>query len=412
VVAAAVALTACVATPAARVAGIEPVALAGESFAVARYDTSAPCTHDFRAEALLVSADGDVEWRMDVPWTPYPTPVIRGGVALTGGNTDVVAFDSASGTPVWQITDLPGSRLVEAADGVYLTIREGGITGAIVRIDPATGEPDWSFFPDQETASVVVSDGDRLFLTDGGDVGAIDASTGVTVWRQSTDQAVTPPMPVGDVVIQWVFPDVVTGLAAATGDPLWRVGIETDVIEALALSAGVVVAMAADVVVGLEPGSGERLWSTELQAGDVAMAGKDAIRVHRGHVIETLDARTGAVTGTLPASGEPGPVVAADGFVADVVDGVWRLRPDDGAWEARIGSAHSVVPLLVGDRLVVAVDEAVDDISGDGQGRLVAFDSSDGSLQWNVDTRDGIGVEPVPVGDDLLVVAADRALGC
>lgn len=406
-------VTGCVATPESRIADVDPVALEGSSFAVRRYDTSTACTHDFRAEALSLSPDGDVRWRMDVPWTPDPTPAIADGVAVVGGNTDVFAFDVATGEPRWQIGDLPGNRLVATDDGTYLTILVGGIGGAVVRIDPAGGEPLWSFVPDSEVGSMVVSDGERLYITDGGDLGALDATTGDTVWKHPTDQAFVPPLIAPGVLVERVFPHEVVGVDPVTGDELWRTDLGSAVLEQVALSAGVAVAVVDDAVVGLDVAAGGELWRMAVIADtEIVAVGPELVHIHRGDVIENLDPVTGAVASTLPGPGQPGPLAVAAGFVADVFDGVWRVRPLDAAWEATVGPAHRLVLSPAGDRLYVSVDEAVDDIAPDGQGRLLALDPATGEVMWELQTRDGVGTAPRPVGENLLVVASDRGLGC
>lgn len=409
----AVAATACVATPETRIADVDPVELDGSAFAVRRYDTSTACTHDFRAEALSLTATGEVRWRMDVPWTPDPTPATAEGIAVVGGNTDVFAFDVGTGRPRWQIEDLPGNRLVATGDGTYLTILVGGIGGAVVRIDPTTGQQLWSFVPDSEVGSVVVSDGARLYITDGGDLGALDATTGDTVWKHPTDQAFVPPLIASGFLVERVFPDEVVGVDPATGEELWRTDLGSTTLEQIALAAGVAVAVVDDAVVGLEVATGAELWRTAVVPDTETVAiGSELVHVHRGAVIESLDPATGSVASTVPGSGTPSSLAVADGFVADVVDDGWRVRPVDASWETTVGPAHRLVLAPVGDRLYVSVDEAVDDIAPDGQGRLLALDPVTGEVLWELETRDGIGTAPTPIGDNLLVLAADRGLGC
>lgn len=408
----AVLVSGCVVTPESRIADIDPVDLDGAPFVVARYDTSTACTHDYRAEVLSVDPiDGAVGWRLDVPWTSDPHVRLADGLALVGGGTDVVAFDAVSGTSRWQIGGLPGIRLVQTTDGIYLTVTVAGIAGLVTRIEPTTGRVVWSFVPDAEMGSQVVSDGVRLYLIDGGDVGALDATTGGTVWRSSTDRAVTPSILVGGILVQRVFPDRVVGVDPDSGDIRWSRDLGPSVINDLALSGGVVVAVTGDTVAALEPATGEEVWRLPL-ADQVVTVDEDRVVVHRGTTIDLSDPITGSVTLTLDGSGTPGDIVTGPGVVADQVGASWRLRSVDGSWTTDLGIAHRVALADVAGQLVVAVDRAIDDVAGDGQGALIALDPTSGTENWRVETRDGIGSVPLSVGDKLVVLASDRSLRC
>jgi outer membrane protein assembly factor BamB len=409
--AAAVLVSGCGSAADSRLADIDPVALDGEPFTLERDDTSSAGDRVYRAQALSVDpVDGEVGWRQDVPWPADPQVRLVDGLALVGGGTDVVALDAVSGSPRWQIGDLPGNRLVQTADGVYLTVTVGGIARLVARIEPASGRPIWSFVADGEMGSQVVSDGVRLYLIDGGDVGALDATTGVTVWRSPTDWAVTPPILIGGVIVQRVYPDVVAGLDPESGDIHWSVDLGSTGIESLAAAGGVVVAVTAEAVVALEPAGGAELWRLPL-TDQVVTLGDQGVVVHRGATIELVDPATGVASFVLEGSGTPGVAITGPGVLADQVDGSWRLRSFDGAWSIDLGPAHRVAPAVIADQLVIAVDRAIDDIDGEAQGALIALDPTSGTENWRIDTRDGIRSIPVPFGDKLVVLAADRTLG-
>ncbi len=411
IVATALVMSGCATTPESRLADIDPVALDGRPFEVMSSGSSSDPTQDLHAELFSVDPDsGDVEWSRDVPWTADPDVRLADGLALLGGGSDVVAVDAASGAPRWQIGDLPGNRLIQTADGVYLTVTIGGIAGLVTRIDPATGRPTWSFVPDAEMSSQVVSDGQRLYLIDGGDVGALDAITGNTVWRASTDRAVTPPILVGGVIVQRVFPDRVVGLDPDSGDVSWSTVLGPSVLDTLTLSGGVVVAVTGDAVAALAPVDGEELWRIPL-TDQVVTVHEDEVLIHHGSTIDLVDPVTGSVSHSLEGSGTPGAAFPGRGVVADQIEGSWRLRPLDGTWTADLGPAHRLALTTLAGRLLVTLDRAVDDITSESQGALIAFDPTTGTETWRIETPDGIGSTPVLFGDKLLVLAADRRLG-
>jgi len=130
---------------------------------------------------------------------PAPEGLFRdGSVVVACGGEAILAFDTASGTPLWSGS---GAALAALADGALVTLRDGRLsareiaTGAVrwerAAPDGAGGRPSLSSAP-----------GGRVVLASGSSMTAIDSRSGATTWAIESPGALRlSPLPLGSLVI-------------------------------------------------------------------------------------------------------------------------------------------------------------------------------------------------------------------
>jgi outer membrane protein assembly factor BamB len=278
-------------------------------------------------------------------------PVIAGGRVFTmDGEATIRAFDTRSGTSLWQLEQ-------EDADGLI----GGGLAYA---------------------------DG-RLFATlSSGDVVGLDAARGAEVWRQSLGLPLrAPPTVAENHVLVLTADNQLYALEAASGRPLWR---HAGFFEGAGLLGGpspavdrglVVVPYSSAEVYAIRLDSGRPLWSdtverprrtqaldqiTDIEAMPV-IDGEDVYVAGYGGQMAAIEARRGIRRWDIDIASTETPWVAGDfiymlttrGEVVCLLRANGRIRwvsplprlinPDD------LGSTPIVWsgPILAGDRLLV-----------------------------------------------------------
>ena len=122
---------------------------------------------------------------------------VSGGVAYIGGQSRVVAFDTATGQQIWeQPVSGPAHGVPAITDrALYL----GTLNKRVIAFDPASGQKLWEYEGDAPfPGSVAVQDGIVYAGSRGGDVHALDAESGNRLWKVGLDSPVVAPVAVYD----------------------------------------------------------------------------------------------------------------------------------------------------------------------------------------------------------------------
>ncbi len=209
------------------------------------------------------SATSNLAWKISVPGRGWSSPVLANGrIFLTSAVHEgasnrfallALAFDAATGHPVWQTTVFPPSPSTNAntihsknshasptpiADGNRLFVHFGPLGTACLDLD---GRPLWrnnsiDFEPKHGNGgSPILVDGRLIFTCDGSEepfVAALDATNGQLAWRAPRNAATTrkfsfgtPTSIVVDGKTQVISPGsgVAVAYSPVDGSELWRV---------------------------------------------------------------------------------------------------------------------------------------------------------------------------------------------
>jgi outer membrane protein assembly factor BamB len=190
---------------------------------VAGWQISGPEAKADRALLAFDLTSGALRWSASLAGPSEVHPVLHEGRVIAGGNGQLAAFDLRTGDVAWS-TRLARKLALESAQviGGRLLLRNGQ---EILAFDAATGKPLWAH--EAEKASLLQGTGDRLVFTAPRGVFAtaewlvaLDARTGQIAWDLEAGE-VRLPWVKGDRVFTSLKDDVVA-LDLATGRQVWR----------------------------------------------------------------------------------------------------------------------------------------------------------------------------------------------
>ncbi len=191
-----------------------------------------------RDNQLVALKDGQVMWRQSLPAQSFTAPLVAGArVFVLTADRVVMAFDGASGRPLWT-QQRAGEPLVLKQAGVLMAFKNTllvGLSGRLVALNPDTGVVRWE--------------------------NAVATPRGVNDMERLVDM-VAPASRAGDVVCVRAFQSQVGCVNAEKGQLMWNRpapgerGISgNDTLMVSNLSNGVVQAWSR--------ANGDRLWETE-----------------------------------------------------------------------------------------------------------------------------------------------------
>jgi outer membrane protein assembly factor BamB len=213
------------------------------------------------------------------------------------------------------------------------------------------------------------------------------------------------------------YPPVLYAVEATTGVERWRVEFATDVSPSAPVAGNGSVFTCVQgpgrdpaTLIAYDQISGVEQWRhafTDAQHGSsictAPVAVEDRLDVAKNNQVHALEAKSGLPfwqSEPLELSGRPD-LVADDGFV--FVNGereVFAIEAATGtlSWRFDAGVARPygmIGPLSVDDgRLVIAVDKVAPNL-----GELIALDARAGSVLWQLESHNPVGLRPVVSGD-------------
>lgn len=320
-------------------------------------------------------------WRFNPPEGALSGAVLTRELAIAVGREAVYGIDLASGEQVWTIRrgggplSTPALALLEGRTVlVYLdgppSPRAGPSPGPspageaaseLVAVDLADRSELWRAPLREVSRSGVTVEGDRAYVgDDAGGVYAVDLATGRISWTAEAVGRVESPPAVSQGMVYVASRNVeerraqVLALDAVTGERRWTFVPASGavVLSALATADGQVVLGAGDQLVrGLGAADGSPRWHA------IAL-----------NLFSPLSA---------PAY-RPGDV-----FIADAAGGLYRVNAADGERDWDHQTNELIVrssPVVIGSHVVVGL----------GDGRLAAFDASDGDLVYRSAASPGV----------------------
>lgn len=335
-----------------------------------------------------VSFPAGPAWSVQMGGTPSYALIVGGRVfvtvSLTGGGSELVALDGATGTTLWGPVKYPGLANAVYDNGRLFVINSDAFSNNYVAAyDASTGTADWStalggmfnMGPTAADGLVYITEGSANWLY------ALDESTGAISWEQQVGAAYASPAVTADGVYQ-----ACRSLTPSTGALIWSnstncVGGGTPVV------------------------ANQLLYSSA--AGNLVGPGS-----YDGYI---LDAGTGNKVGTYTADDPPAFTGTMGYFVQNgTLEGI--SVPDDTVQWSFKPAAASVAgaPIVVNQYVILS--------SGNfgSTGAVYALDGSTGAQVWfqpyntgTVDTAFTMSTQPqsgLAAGDGLLVVPVGTTL--
>jgi outer membrane protein assembly factor BamB len=188
---------------------------------------------------------------------------------------------------------------------------------------------------------------------------------------------------------------------------LWTVDSSSAIIASPLIADGLVIVAGQDAVVrALDPATGTAAWTLELPAGVVqtpTIANGTLFLITDDGVLRTfaLDDRT---AGWTAAGFVPDSIISVtdDLVIAGAVGAIVALSIADGKERWRATAPGSIRSAVDGDVVLV---------SGDGSGRVSAFDLATGSERWSFETSTADVLTPAIVDGSVFVAARNIANG-
>lgn len=276
------------------------------------------------------------------------------------------AIDVSSGELRWRVPERAG--YLAATEGTLVS-READ--GTVWAIDPATGSARWKSESGIAGELPAVFDGERLVVAGKG-LAMLDVAGGGVLWTLPDVVATAVPVPAGPCLLVAEEGGTLRCRAPDSGKPLWS-WTAGGAIHARAVvddEGRILLGTAAREFVAVKLDDGGRRWRWRLGA-DVrtraALLGDRVVFASHEAVLYALRRGNGnlAWRATIPSRPVGAPLVLGDGVIVTC----YGARPDenlllgfDGRNGRRLGEMRTpgeieADPLLVGDRLVLALRE-------------------------------------------------------
>lgn len=293
-----------------------------------------------------------------------------------GPNTALIGIRLAWSSAVGEIA-FP--MHVQVQDDVLIAASSQGVVAAI---DSRTGGDVWRVTLGTALSAGVGADG-RFVSVVSRENELITLRSGREIWRQPlTSVTFTAPLVAGDRVFNISADRTVSAWDAATGRKLWQQQRNGDAL--ILGQSGVLTAVGDTLVagfggrlVGMNPNNGSIRWEAaiansrgtneverlvDLVAGNSRDGSQVCVRAFQS-AVGCVDAATGVVMWTKPATGSTGVHGDTDLLVGSESDGklrVWRRTSGDVAWTSeRLRFRSLGTPLIVGRSVAVGDSEGV-----------------------------------------------------
>lgn len=330
---------------------------------------SADASHEGQERAIGPASLPTTQWSVDVGVT-NGAPAVAGDRLYLSTQKAVMAVDRATGQTVWRSKQRSTISAVAVDDGVVFAViadfdlvSETDVPEQLVAFSACDGEKLWSQELYVGTSSSPVAHNGTVYIPSGGSLLAFDADTGRLVWETAiVDVAVdgTRPVIASDAVLVLSGTGTLFSIDATNGETVW-----TQQIEGNSEGSPLVIGDHAYVAVYRPPIMSDDavqdpsgvLAAMDLATGDVVWAEEQALPVDDP-----------AANASAVFVGR-GPVVAQD---LETGATAWTSSEDLG----------SCAPLTATADTVYAV------ANPSGEEKLVAFDVTDGSVNWEIVTAD------------------------
>jgi outer membrane protein assembly factor BamB len=322
-----------------------------------------------RFEQILSPSNvGDLTqvWRSPVgAISLYSSPIAGGGhVYIGSGDGRMYAFDAATGATLWIGEPQPGLFVDSAAAGEGLVFASAAYQ-PLLAYDAQTGAIVWrSSVASEVRASPTFAEGVLYVASFDGTLNALDAATGALIWSAPGSCCVYDQAPVvdGGRVFQMRTDDTLTAYDANDGTQLWSKSASA--AGTMAASQGMLFYNDYPNVVAVDQATGAQLWARPVLTFSItgAPAVADGLVFVTQARLVALNAVTGAIVWTAPATSGWGPTVANGVVYTSSLNGKWAaFDASDGSmlWSVTIyagceGECANAVPVVANGRLYLA----------------------------------------------------------
>ncbi len=306
------------------------------------------------------SPQGVIQHVIDVGPDVRSGAAVADGTVYIGGQSRVVAFDTATGRQIWE------QRVSGPAHGVPAitedTLYLGTLNKSVIALDMRTGQVRWEYEGDNPfPGSVTVHNGIVYAGSRGGDVFALDAESGKALWEIGLGSPAVAPVSVQDGRLYAASNAGVVFLRHdRTGDKRARIRTGAALVAPPVAAGGKVYLIS--------------------EGGLMAFDG--SVREQPGrYPAELVWAQLWIWRFPLPAPPEHSGLI-------------WRFSPDDEM------GAFLHPPAVTREALYLGTDE----------GEVVALHPEGGSVLWRMPTGGPVAASPLVAGDMLIVAHEDGAL--
>ena len=145
------------------------------------------------------SPQGVIEHVIDVGPDVRSGAAVADGIVYIGGQSRVVAFDTATARQVWERRVSGPAHGVPAISATENTLYLGTLNKNVIALDMKTGQPKWEYEGDNPfPGSVTVHNGIVYAGSRGGEVIALDAESGKALWQVELGSPAVAPVAVED----------------------------------------------------------------------------------------------------------------------------------------------------------------------------------------------------------------------
>ena len=314
----------------------------------------------------------DIAWTFQADSPIQSSPTVSGDTVFVSAVDGVVhALEVSTGRERWR-TDLGaelGAATPLAIDGRIVV---GDRAGFVHALDPGTGSERWRAMVDGPIAGAAAeAHGDIVVATETNSAYAINPSSGKIRWRSDLPGGVSRSITATDDAVYCALSGgFLVALRASDGSLAWQAEVAADGEGGTPTVAGglVFAATGLDIddpgtkgVVAVDTANGDERWRLPSASGEVMYA-------------------PAVVNGTAYIVSEDGSVIAVDAEKGEL------------QWSTTTGASNDALPSVWADSLYV----------GTMGGTLQTFDTSDGTLRWEVEIR-GVPYSPAVTGGLIFV---------
>ncbi|MEQ1896379.1 MAG: PQQ-binding-like beta-propeller repeat protein [Vicinamibacterales bacterium] len=205
-------------------------------------------------------ASGEIVWSVEAGATV--APAVSGDLVLIAGSTQVVAFATGGGGPVWS-RPLPDPAVaLTAADGLVLV---GTTQGILLALSASDGVERWrEQLPGRVTPPMLVTTGRVSVVDEAGHVTALDLDRGLVRWQRRLAGRLSPPAGTPDRLFVGSSTNAFWALRASDGATVWQWRMGGDVAGAVVDGDRVYVLTLDNLIRALDAGSGNQRWKAAL----------------------------------------------------------------------------------------------------------------------------------------------------